>query len=37
MGVAGLLETGAIGVVTLDPSWCGGLSEARETAAVAAA
>ena len=37
MGVAGLLETGAAGVVTLDLSWCGGLSEARKIAAVAEA
>ncbi|MDJ1007485.1 MAG: mandelate racemase/muconate lactonizing enzyme family protein [Paracoccaceae bacterium] len=30
-----LLETGAAGVVMLDISWCGGLSEARKIAAMA--
>ena len=30
-----LLETGAAGVVMLDLSWCGGLSEARKIAAMA--
>ncbi len=32
-----LLETGAAGVVMLDISWCGGLSEARKIAAMAEA
>jgi len=32
-----LLETGAAGVVMLDLSWCGGLSEARKIAAMAEA
>jgi L-alanine-DL-glutamate epimerase-like enolase superfamily enzyme len=32
-----LLETGAAGVVMLDLSWCGGLSEARKVAAMAEA
>ena len=32
-----LLETGAAGVVILDISWCGGLSEARKIAAMAEA
>ncbi len=32
-----LLETGAAGVVMLDVSWCGGLSEARKIAAMAEA
>jgi galactonate dehydratase len=32
-----LLETGACGVVMLDLSWCGGLSEARKIAAMAEA
>lgn len=30
-----LLETGAAGIVMLDVSWCGGLSEARKIAAMA--
>ena len=30
-----LLETGAAGVVIVDVSWCGGLSEARKIAAMA--
>jgi L-alanine-DL-glutamate epimerase-like enolase superfamily enzyme len=32
-----LLETGAAGIVMLDISWCGGLSEARKIAAMAEA
>ncbi|TJW11678.1 MAG: mandelate racemase/muconate lactonizing enzyme family protein [Mesorhizobium sp.] len=32
-----LLETGAAGIVMLDVSWCGGLSEARKIAAMAEA
>jgi len=32
-----LLETGAAGIVMLDLSWCGGLSEARKIAAMAEA
>ena len=32
-----LLETGAAGVIMLDVSWCGGLSEARKIAAMAEA
>ncbi len=32
-----LLETGAAGVIMLDLSWCGGLSEARKIAAMAEA
>jgi galactonate dehydratase len=32
-----LLETGAAGVVMLDLSWCGGISEARKTASMAEA
>ncbi|TIP09077.1 mandelate racemase/muconate lactonizing enzyme family protein [Mesorhizobium sp.] len=32
-----LLETGAAGVIMLDISWCGGLSEARKIAAMAEA
>lgn len=32
-----LLETGAVGVVMLDLSWCGGLTEARAVAAMAEA
>jgi L-alanine-DL-glutamate epimerase-like enolase superfamily enzyme len=38
LGNAGeLLETGVAGVVMLDISWCGGLSEARKIAAMAEA
>jgi galactonate dehydratase len=36
-GFRDLLETGAAGVVMLDISWCGGLSEARKIAAMAEA
>lgn len=36
-GFRDLLETGAAGVVMLDLSWCGGLSEARKIAAMAEA
>ena len=36
-GFRDLLETGAAGVVMLDLSWCGGLTEARAIAAMAAA
>lgn len=32
-----LLETGAAGIIMLDLSWCGGLSEARKVAAMAEA
>ena len=34
---ASYLETGAAGIVMLDLSWCGGLSEARKIAAMAEA
>jgi L-alanine-DL-glutamate epimerase-like enolase superfamily enzyme len=36
-GFRDLLETGAAGVVMLDLSWCGGLSEARKIASMAEA
>lgn len=36
-GFRDLLETGAAGIVMLDLSWCGGLSEARKIAAMAEA
>ena len=36
-GFRDLLETGVAGVVMLDLSWCGGLSEARKIAAMAEA
>jgi galactonate dehydratase len=36
-GFRDLLETGAAGVVMLDLSWCGGLSEARKVASMAEA
>ncbi|MFV0385845.1 mandelate racemase/muconate lactonizing enzyme family protein [Paracoccus sp. (in: a-proteobacteria)] len=36
-GFRDLLETGAAGIVMLDISWCGGLSEARKIAAMAEA
>ena len=36
-GFRDLLETGAAGVIMLDLSWCGGLSEARKIAAMAEA
>jgi len=36
-GFRDLLETGAAGVVMLDISWCGGLSEARKIASMAEA
>ena len=36
-GFRDLLETGAAGIVMLDLSWCGGISEARKIAAMAEA
>ncbi len=36
-GFRDLLETGAAGIMNLDISWCGGLSEARDIAAMAEA